>query len=222
MRLTVLNGSPRGKRSGTRILMEAFEESFSATRGNTCETYYVKKLLEYPPRIEKLVLDSEYICLAFPLYTDIVPGIVKEFLEHLAPLKGKLGGVKMLFLIQSGFPEANHSRYAERYMKHLSSIMGAGYIGTVVKGGVEGIGKRPESFDRKNLEGIREIGTYFGRHGSLDEAMLARYAGPEHLSLIGKLMFMVVAKLINNPMYWNRMMKENGVYNERFACPYKI
>ena len=91
-----------------------------------------------------------------------------------------------------------------------------------MKGGLEGIGKRPESFDRKNLEGIREIGTNFGRTGSLDEAALTRYARPEHLSLLMRLFFMLVSKVINNPLYWNRMMKENGVYSESFARPYKI
>ena len=128
--------------------------------------------------------------------------------------------LKMMFLIQSGFPEAVHSRYAERYMEHVTAILGADYVGTIVKGGIEGIGKRPKSMDRATLNGMREIGERFGQQGALDRKMLIRFARPEKLSPAGRVVLPLVAKFVNNPLYWDKMMKENGAYEERFARPY--
>jgi len=44
MRLTVFNGSPRGKGSNTKILLENFINGFMTTEGNTYELAYLNRV----------------------------------------------------------------------------------------------------------------------------------------------------------------------------------
>jgi len=219
MNLTVLNGSPRGRGSGTRILLEAFCRGFSENSENICHLEYVKECVKDKEKCTRLLLESEACLLAFPLYTDIVPGIVKQFIEHCAQLKGKLKNCKMVFIIQSGFPEAAHSRPAAEYMRRVCGIWGAEYAGAMVRGGVEGLGKRPIKMDEKMLDVMTRQGKVFGAEGRLDESLQDEFAGRERLSLPRRLLLPVLGKIFINPMFWDRLLKENGAYDERFARP---
>ena len=44
MRLTVFSGSPRGKRSNSKVLLEHFLSGFSETKGNTHEVFYLNRV----------------------------------------------------------------------------------------------------------------------------------------------------------------------------------
>ena len=68
-----------------------------------------------------------------------MPAIVKQFIEALEPLKNRENNPPMGFIVQSGFPEALHSRYVEHYLQKLAARLNAPYLGTIVKGGGEGI-----------------------------------------------------------------------------------
>ena len=46
MKLTVFNGSPRGRKSNTRIVLEHFLKGFSETEGNKHEVYYLNRVKE--------------------------------------------------------------------------------------------------------------------------------------------------------------------------------
>ena len=107
MNVTELNGSPKGRRSGTKILLEAFCVGFSENTGNRYNLEYIKECVNDKEKCIRLLSESEICLFTFPLYTDLVPGIVKQFLEHCAVLKGGLAGSRMAFLLQSGFPEAS-------------------------------------------------------------------------------------------------------------------
>ncbi|MGH4124779.1 MAG: hypothetical protein ACREV6_17800 [Clostridium sp.] len=48
---------------------------------------------------------AEYILVIFPLYIDSMPGITKDFFEHMERNKGFLTGKPISFIIHSGFPE---------------------------------------------------------------------------------------------------------------------
>ena len=45
----------------------------------------------------------------------------------------------LVFIVQSGFPEAIHSVCIEKYLKKFTSKLNCTYLGTVIKGGVEEI-----------------------------------------------------------------------------------
>ena len=72
----------------------------------------------------KLFQEAEQVLLAFPLYTDCMPGIVKVFIESLEPLCSREGNPDVGFIVQSGFPEAIHSRYVEKYLEKPSLRLG--------------------------------------------------------------------------------------------------
>lgn len=214
MKLTVFNGSPRGKGSNTKILLEHFINGFMTTDGNTYELAYLNRVKDSDNFI-KLFRDAEQVLLAFPLYTDAMPAIVKTFIESLEPLCGKEGNPDIGFIVQSGFPEAIHSRYVERYLEKLAVRLRCRYKGTVVRGGVEGIRALPAKMTRKLFKSFYELGKSFGETGEFDEQIVRRLAQPERLT---KFQFWVFKLLGHN--YWNSMLKKNNAFEKRFDKPY--
>lgn len=151
MKLTFINGSPRGVSSNTGKLMEHFISGFLETEGNSVDTFYVIKERPGFESIISAVSRAENVLLGFPLYVDAMPGSVKEFIEGLAPLKGKLPGLKMMYLVQNGFPETCHNRYVERYCEKLTHRLGFTYGGAICKGGCEGFRYSPLFWLRRSL-----------------------------------------------------------------------
>jgi hypothetical protein len=111
---------------------------------------------------------ADCIWLGFPLYTDGMTGLVKTFLEALEPLKGKSDNAPIGFLVQSGFPEALHSRYVERYLVRLAELLGSPYLGTIVKGNGEGTRLMPETMNRRLFENLIVLGRELAENGCLD------------------------------------------------------
>jgi NAD(P)H-dependent FMN reductase len=214
MKLTVFNGSARGKSSNTKILLEHFLNGFMTTDGNTYELAYLNRIKD-SDNFVKLFRGAEQVLLAFPLYTDAMPAIVKTFIESLEPLCGKEGNPDIGFIVQSGFPEAIHSRYVERYLEKLAVRLGCRYKGTVIRGGVEGIRAQPAWMTRKLFKSFYELGKSFGENGEFDEQIVLNIAKPERYS---KFQFRVFKLLGNN--YWNSMLKKNNAFEKRFDKPY--
>jgi hypothetical protein len=86
--------------------------------------------------IQDIFLRTEYVLLAFPLYTDAMSGGVKRFIELLRPISqhSRKAHPKLLFLVQSGFPEAIHSRAIEKYLQKLAHRLNCDYVGTIIRG----------------------------------------------------------------------------------------
>ena len=126
MKLTVFNGSPRGKKSNTTLLLEHVLKGFMETEGNSYELeYIVNKDVE---ELVEMFRKASDIILAFPLYTDCMPGIVKSFIDSLKPLCGKQDNPSIGFIVQGGFPEAYHSRFVERYLEKLAKRLNCQYV----------------------------------------------------------------------------------------------
>ena len=215
MKLTVFNGSPRGKGSNTKILLDHFTDGFTATEGNTYELAYLVRLKESDNFI-KHFREAEKVLLAFPLYFDAMPAIVKNFIESLEPLCGREGNPDIGFIVQSGFPESIHSRYVERYLEKLAKRLGCRYKGTVIKGGGEGIKSMPAWMNKSLFKSFYELGKTFGKTGELDKQIVLKLAKPERIS---KLNFWFL-KLIGHNIMWNSMLKKNNAFAKRFARPY--
>lgn len=239
MKLTVFNGSPRGKSSNTKILLEQFLNGFMTTNGNTYELAYLNRVNESDNLI-RLFHEAEQVLLAFPLYTDAMPAIVKNFIESLEPHCNKGINHKIGFTVQSGFPELIHSQYVERYLEKLAVRLGCTYMGTIIKGGVEGI-RIPALQDKKFLklfckfvistnfagvgkllnlkqlcESFYELGRNFGETGELNKEILQKLTNPERLTKFGFWAFRLVAQ----NLYWNLMLKKNNAFEKRFDKPY--
>jgi len=219
MKLTVFNGSPRGKRSNTKILLEHFLNGFMTTDRNIYEIFYLNRLRN-SDKFVKSFQEAERVLMAFPLYTDAMPAMVKTFVESLEPLCGREGNLDIGFIVQSGFPEAIHSRYVERYLEKLTRRLGCRYTGTVIKGGVEGIQVQPAWMTRKLFKYFYQLGKTFGETGKFDEQIMLKLAKPERYSKFVLLAYKLLDKIGLTKFYWNKMLKENNAYEKRFAKPY--
>jgi len=215
MKLTVYNGSPRGKSSNTRILLEHFLEGFLTAEGNTYELAYLVRVKESADFI-KLFQEAEQVLLVFPLYTDAMPAIVKAFIESIEPLCGRSNNPDIAFIVQGGLPEATHARYVGRYLKKLSKRLGCKYRGTVTKGGIEGIQEQPAMMTRKLFKSFYELGKAYGQRGEFDEQMIRDLAQPERLS---RFKFWLL-RFSGHRLFWNPQLKKNKAFAERFAKPY--
>ncbi len=217
MRLTFINGSPRGTKSNTGRLMDHFIRGFLETTGNSCDVEYLAKQRGDAGALAETFANSEAVIVGFPLYVDGMPGSVKAFFETLAPLMGRSGNPSLGFVIQCGFPESSHNRFVERYCEKLARRLSCRYLGSIVKGGCEGLDVQPAFLTDKYYEYFYRIGAEFGKTGALDPLLLEKLARPEHLSADN------IAQIIPfiNKALWDAQMEKNGVLGRSFDRPYE-
>ena len=219
MRLTIFNGSPRRKKSNTRLLLEEFAGGFRETSGNTVEVHYIciekdmNRLLDAYKR-------ADTVLIAFPLYCDCMPARVNEFFSRLSKFRNDSDNPSMLFLVQSGFPEANHSRYVERYLGKLTRRLGADYMGCMVKGGVEGIQNMPKFMAQKTFKSFFAIGKQFGKTTQMSNESLKKLAGPENFTGFGVLILRLLKALGITNLGWRKHLKDNDALHQRDHAPY--
>ncbi|MFH2102644.1 MAG: hypothetical protein ABIJ39_04730 [Chloroflexota bacterium] len=171
-------------------------------------------------RFVQAFAEAECAWIGFPLYTDAMPGVTKHFFEALEPLAGRKDNPPVGFLVQSGFPEGLHSRYVERYLEKLAARLGSPYLGTIVKGGGEGVRIMPPEATRPLFANLHALGAGFVRDGRLDSEVLARIAAPERFPLYLWPVFQVFLRLPISHAYFDNMLKKNGAYERRFVRPF--
>ena len=218
-RLTVFNGSPRGAKGNTLILLGKYLQGFMSHAGKNSELLHINHLMDLDRQVEAFK-EAECVLLGFPLYTDAMPGMVKRFVEALEPLKGRPDNPPIGFLVQSGFPEAAHSRYVERYLEKLAGRLGSPYLGTIVKGGAEGIQTMPENMTRKLYERMTELGRRFAGTGRLDPHLLRQLGKPERYPAYLAPAFKLFTRLPIASFHWDNQLKQNNAYEVRFARPF--
>lgn len=229
------NGSPRGKAGNTAILLEHFTRGFMSARGNSYELAYLKEM-KCHAAIAAGCLKAQAVIIAFPLYADSMPAVVKDFIETLVESSGspavrnkkgaskrtaKNGAMPPLgFIVQSGFPETAHSRYVEKYLEKLARRMNAPYLGTVIRGGVEGIQSMPRFLTRRLFTAFRSLGRHFGVTKEFHPIIVKSLAGRDRMSAPGRAVFRLLLMTGLVDMGWDMMLKKNGVYQHRFDRPY--
>ena len=213
-RLTLFNGSPRGRRGNTPIFLNEFAAGF----GGPAEMHHLIQVKQ-AERFVQAFAGAECAWIGFPLYTDAMPGSVKRFFEALEPLVGRKGNPPVGFVVQSGFPEGLHSRYVERYLEKLASRLGSPYLGTIVKGNGEGVRTMPPEATGGLFADLHALGAGLARDGRLDPQILARIATPESFPAYMGPVFQVFLRLPIAHGYFDDMLKKNGAYPRRFARP---
>lgn len=196
--------------------MAHFIRGFLETAGNACETKYLARHGKDIKKLTEIFAASENVIIGFPLYVDAMPGSVKEFLEALAPLAGRKGNPALGFMIQCGFPETSHNRYVARYCEKFSLRMGCPSLGSILKGGCEGLDILPTFLTDKYYTLFHMIGVQFGKTGRLDPALLEKLARPEHLTPEN---ISQVIPFINQSL-WDAQMEKNGVLDKSFDKPF--
>jgi len=217
VQLTVFNGSPRGRKGNSKIVLDHFLKGFESNPKNSCELHYLNRLKDTEHFVQAFA-EAETVLIAHPLYTDAMPAMVKDFIEQLEPFVRRESNPTLGFIVQSGFVAATHSRYVERYWEKFSRRLGSRYLGTIIKGGCEPLHRGEKQF-QKVLEGFYALGQAFGETGQFDQKMVEELAEPEKISTLMRLIVQLVWKISGNG-YWDDWLKENDAYERSFARPY--
>jgi hypothetical protein len=195
--------------------MDHFIKGFLETEGNSCEIEYLTKYRRSLTALAEKFAAAENVIIGFPLYVDAMPGSVKEFFETLAPYMGKANNPVLGFVIQCGFPENSHNRHVEKYCEKFSRRMGCRYLGSILKGGCEGLDIQPNFLTDKYYQYFYLLGVEFRKTGKLDGIILEKLARPEHLK--AENMAQVIPFI--NQALWNAQMEKNGVLDRSFNKP---
>ena len=218
MQLAIINGSPRYKNSNSAILVQQFLKGFQSNSVTTLS------YLSGAENRKKAVADfasSDTVLIIFPLYTDCMPGIVKEFFEDLIKIES-VGQKKIGFIVQSGFPESIHSVALERYLEKLTKRLGHIYLGTVIKGGVEGIKIMPPGMTKKLFSQFEQLGRYFAEFQNFDPQIMKQLRNPYRLSSLRIMFFKLMSKTGLTNYYWNMNLKKNNAFEKRFDKPFSM
>ena len=124
------------------------------------------------------------------------------------------------FLVHSGFPEAIHSRYVERYLITLTKKLNSPYLGTLVHGGSEGIRMKPDFLNRKIFTNLIQAGKQLALQGGIEDRTISACSKIEMNSPLRAFFLRGLYRLPSAHWYWNTKLKKNGAYADRFAQPY--
>jgi len=219
MKLVIFNGSPRNKKSNSKILIEHFLIGYNRICPEPVPMHYLANRKQKEEQFE-IFRNSEIVIIIFPLYTDCMPGIVKEFFESIIELKFT-PSKKIGFIVQSGFPEAIHSIFIERYLKKLTKRIKCEYLGTIIKGGVEGIQIMPPLMTKKLFGKFEALGEYFAKNEAFSTEIQDRLRKPFKMSLMRRFLFSLISKTGLTNFYWNSNLKKNNAFSNRFDKPFE-
>ena len=221
--LLLLNGSPRGERSNSMKMLSRVAEGWRQAGGNLPEVLHIVRRAQFERAVEAFG-QADTVLLGTPLYTDSMPAVVKAYIEELAPrvatARAGQRNPRIAFLVQSGFPEALHSRPLERYLEKLARRLGCPCAGTIVRGGGEALQMMPDEANKKLWARLRTLGSQLARDGRFGEAELKAVAGVERFSAPAAALVALACKLPIIQFYWNGKLKKNGAWERRFAAPY--
>lgn len=220
MRLTIFNGSPRGHKSNTKFLLDHFIKGFASKEGNAYELMYLNSTKDSELHFQ-FFEDADVVLIAFPLYVDSMPSLVKGFIEALEPLCGRRDNPAICFFVHSGFMEAVHSHYIERYLKRLADRLGSPYLGTIIKGGTEGVQFRADKPNKGLFNDFYQLGKKFGESGQLDATLLNKISQPVQLRGLLLLIVKIVERLGIFNKGWDKMLKANNAWEQRNDRPFQ-
>lgn len=218
MKLIIFNGSPRGVSSNSILLAQQFIKGFNTVLTDEVPVYNLARLQEREIHL-RAFSEADIVIFIFPLYTDCMPGIVKDFFEHLYQT-GCHNEKSLGFIVQSGFMESLHSVFIARYLEKFTFRMKCRFIGIVIKGGVEGIKIKHPLMTKQLFREFFELGVYFAKTSNFSEKLVRKMAKPYRLSKIQIFFFRLLSLTGITNFYWNMHLKKYGVFENRFDTPY--
>jgi NAD(P)H-dependent FMN reductase len=216
MKLIIFRGSPRGAVSNSQVLIDRFTDGLKRAGKEEPQVFDLKAVRHHDEYVAAMA-DADQALFFFPLYTDCMPGIVMAFFEALAGFSPVEGRPHVGFVVQSGFLESVHSLALERYLEKLARRLGTRYLGTVIRGGGEGLKEHGAFGYEEVVQAFTSLGEHFGRTGEFDPAIVESLRRLKKLPLPLRLLFNLTRF---TDIGWNKQMKGNGVFGERHARPY--
>jgi hypothetical protein len=208
-KLVIYNGSPRKTGSNSTLILNKVAEVL----GDKVEIRDLKKR-DALDEWAKAFKSEEHVMFFMPLYVHAMPSHVMEFIERLKPSKGSIS-----FFIQSGFPESSQSYYLEAYFEQLALKLGRAYLGTAIKGGVEGLQMRPPKAQEQMMQPIVKAVVNLVHEGSFNLQDLSLLAKPIRFGKGMEIMYNLLIKKLTNSFFWDSKLKANGAFEKRFDRP---
>ncbi len=211
MNLTLLNGSPRGDGSNSKVMLKWLIEGY----GKEGEIYNINAVSKHEKAIDAC-LSADIIYLIVPLYYDSMPGQVMKFFETLSEHKEQLEGKTIGFFIHSGFPEGQQSYTLKEILENIAKKFNFNVLTTVIRGGSEPTRLMPESWQRKNKKAVMDIGRCLKEGQDISLSSHNTLIKPVKLSAITQ----IAMKFGASNIYWRHELKKNGALNKSFDKPY--
>lgn len=205
-KLIIYNGSPRRKGSNTALILESTKDRLQ----DRIEIRDLKNRDHWKTWQEDFSTE-EHALFMLPLYVHSMPSHMMDFLEGLPKSRGSI-----TFFVQSGFPESSQSYYLEAYFEQLAKRLGRTYLGTVIKGGVEGLKARPVSSQQQMIKPMVLIIEDLINCGKIDKDQCLELGKPVRLGVAGKAF--LKTGVIN--FYWDQQLKANKAYHLKNQQPY--
>ncbi len=210
-KLVIYNGSPRRAGSNSALILKKTVEAL-ADRVEIRDLKEVGKWEEWSAAFK----DEKHVLFFMPLYIHAMPSHVMAFIEKLQPSEGSIS-----FFIQSGFIESSQSHFIEAYFEQLALRLGRTYLGTVIKGGANGLQMSPVKAQNKMMKPMVMAIANLVYEGTFVPADIRQLAIPIRLGMGAKVIFEVLGKLGLVNSYWDQQLKANNAYEKRFDRPYK-
>jgi hypothetical protein len=237
--LLLLDGSPRAERSNTLKMLAQLAEGWRQADGPAPTLLHLARPADFAAALAAFHA-SDVVLLGMPLYTDAMPGLVKEWIEALGPQPrqhaqqdpqpdpqtGRQTGQEpannraMGFLVQSGFPEARHMRPIERYLAKLAPRLGRDYAGTIVRGAGESLQSMPARAAERYFRKLHRLGSELHTDGRFSAEALQAAAGIEQLPAWSLPLLALAGRLGVINFYWKGMLKKNKAWDRRNHAPY--
>jgi multimeric flavodoxin WrbA len=207
-KLVIYNGSPRRSGSNSALILKKAVEAL----GDQVEIRDLKERDKWEEWAETFK-NERHTMFFMPLYVHAMPSHVMGFIEKLQASDGSIS-----FFVQSGFPESGQSHYLEAYFEQLALKLGRTYLGTAIKGGVEGLQIRPTKAQEKMIEPMVKAIVNLVGEGYFNPKDIRQLAMPIRFGRVVAMIVKVLAKMGALNIYWDQRLKGNNAYEKRFDC----
>ncbi|MGJ8741246.1 hypothetical protein [Clostridium botulinum] len=184
-KLVIYNGSPRRSSSNSTLILKKVIEALS----DRVEIRDLKEGDKWEEWAETFKREN-HVMFFMPLYVHAMPSHVMGFIEKLQASRGSIS-----FFVQSGFPESSQSHYLEAYFEQLALRLGRTYIGTAIKGGVEGLQVKPAKAQEKIIEPMVNSIVNLVYEGNFNPSSICQLARPIRLGKGMEILFKVLTRL---------------------------
>ena len=224
MRWVAYNGSPRGPKSNTHVMLERIREGIATEGQEEWEEIFLNRT-QYHDQAATRITGAKGIVFGYPLYTDSMPAVMIRFLETLCTKSIAAGVMRdndmpALFLVHSGFSDGVHTAHLREVHERLCDAIGLRYVGTIRKPGSEGVRLMPPAMQKRLFTVLRNAGEALVNNGDVVAGTHDELVRHERFGAFQKFVLRLGATLGVTNMYWNQMLKKNGAWEKRFNAPY--
>ncbi len=213
--IAMINGSPKGIRSTSYAVLSHLNDII-ADEENHIEIYQAADIVKGKTNISA-IYDVDVIIFSSPLYIDALTYDMIQLMEMIKESKASFKeGIAFIGIINSGFPEKEHTEIAQKMMRNFALGMDFSARGMLSLGGGGIIaGRNLESLKKqaKNQRKALEI--------VAQDIRDKQYVSQKAIDLFNKLPVTHKGLIKTIDKVWLQVAQKNNVKDQLGATPYK-